>query len=348
MPQPPDPTRASSRRQSLGAVPYVLVAALLGILVLTSPGTTQAAWHAQVSVSLPNGQSDRFTMTATDVNSGWGARLNTPAIDITNTAERHQGAVTVAPGGITAGTWPESASLASVLQVQYRAAPADGNCANPGAPTTGFTLAPGANARVCASLITSLSERNLLLNHAGRSATVATNVSQQSTTPATWSAPTQQVQSTARVTFPQPMPWNNNMGSLSNSCVQVSRGLLLLPDAELRWAWPDGGASTSLASPAIHRWEIHRRTSSGSWQHFTTLTDSSARSLRISSGDLGPGLPGLSPYYYWRIVAFPRDGSAAYAESVHEVQTRQPLTNLFNPCLGVSANPSANPVVGFP
>lgn len=333
---------ARRRRGLLAAVTMVAAG-----LLLTAPGGTRAGWHTEVSATLPDGASDRFTMTAVDVSSPWGTTLNSPTVQTSNTSERHRGVLTATAGGVRAGVWPESAGLASALTVTYQVGPVGGTCAGTLSPISGAVLAPGTTRPVCARLSTpTLTDAQLLLNHAGRSAVVTTNLGQNSAAPATWSAAPVSVESTARVTFPRPTPRNNSMTDVTASCERVNRGLGLVPNARLHWAWPDAAGSTPIATPAVDRWVVFRQhPTTGTWTQYGQPLAGSARNLLIPAADLG-SFPVLNVGYNWKIVGYPRAGTAAYAESTHQVTTWETL--LFSPCISVSANPAPTPVVGFP
>lgn len=340
------------RAHRLLPVALLTAAATLGA-ALAPTGQTEARWHQSLSVPLPDGASDRFTSTAVDVDSPRGAVTNTPAIDVTNTGERHSAWVNVQSTQVNAGTLGGQA-LASALTLGYSTAPVGGTCPTSSSPywtaratgqiTIGTTYArtqdrvatataiPGQARRLCLGLTSSLADRDLFLAHAGRDLLVRTVVNQRTESPATWDSGPETVDSRFRVAFPRPTPWNDVIGTLSNSC--ASSGLL--GAVQLRWAWPDGAVRSTTTTPTVNAWEVWRRASGGTdnWSLVTTVTGGD-RSVTLQSGVLPSGT------WDHKIIARLDPSRRAWVESTHRIAVRQNLASLS--CVTAAENTAPNP-----
>lgn len=342
------PAGTTGRRRGR-ALLAALTFALLGSVALSGSGSTDARWFTSVSTDLPDGRSDVFGMNAVNVDAPWGTVRNQPRVDLTTTATRHSGAPTVTSSSVRAGPWADSSTLVPRITVTgYRLALAGAGC-SPDAPLlAGQFVAPGQTRALCPIISTpSVTDTQLMLQHGGRSVILASQVELRSADPATWSTPSSTVDSAARVTFPRPTPRNNSLTSLSNSCVTVPT--VLLPGAELRWAWPDAGTfATPTTTPAVHRFQLYRRVQPTDPWSFYAEVPRTSRSLVVPSSQLGDAQPPLDYGYEWRIIAYPRPGTTAFAQSSHLIRTRQRLTGLGSTCVSAVANPATPAVGGFP
>lgn len=330
----------------------VTVAVLLP--VVTTSEVTQARWSDSVTASLPDGTTDRFTSTAVNVPSPRGAMVNTPTVQASNTAERHQGWTNVT--GVSLGSGQLGGqSLASAIGLSYAVTPPGGACTgsttaywaarSTGQITLGTTyprpadriaaalLSPGQQHNLCMTFPRASADRAFLLAHAGRDLVVRSFLGQRSELPASFDSTTQTVDSTFAVAFPRPTPRGNDFTTVSQSCVVTG---LLGTTVELRWAWPDATVTSTTTSPAVDRWEVWGRTagSNKAWTQYAS-TSGNQRTINITAVSL------LVDSFEFKIVARLDSGSNYWVESTHLIFVDNLVA--FPACAGVTQNTVPNP-----
>lgn len=328
----------------------VTVAVLLP--VVTTSEVTQARWSDSVTASLPDGTTDRFTSTAVNVPSTRGAMVNTPTVQASNTAERHQGWTNVT--GVSLGSGQLGGqSLASAIGLNYAVTPPGGACTGTttsywaartsGQITLGTTyprptdrvaaalLSPGQQHNLCMTFPRAGTDQAFLLTHAGRDLVVRSFLGQRSEGPATFDSTAQTVDSTFAVAFPRPTPRANNFSTVSQSCARTG-----LTTIQLRWAWPDATVTSTTTSPAVDRWQIWGRTagSNNAWTQYAS-TPGNRRTIDISTLSL------LTASFEFKIIARLDSGSTYWVESTHLIFVNNLL--VLPSCDGVTQNTVPNP-----
>lgn len=275
----------------------VTAAAVCALALLLSPsGGTVANWREQSTVSLPDAQSDTFSMSATNstnaVDHSQSAPLdvaNEPAVTVTNSATQHQSWIDVVGTQVTIPPTNITNSLLSHVNLDYVIAdscqsglsdppywPINGAVGSVGAgvwyPRSSDLVAddvldPGATKSVCPwvrpdyAVTTSAGRRDFLLNHAGRQLDIETTVRQKSHAPATWISELQQVTTRYQVKLPPPtVPADGTVCRRTSTGAEWSS--IPLPGGlygGVYWAWPTAAGTDKIATPAVDRFLVLRR-----------------------------------------------------------------------------------------
>lgn len=288
---------------------------------------TRAQWSASATTSVTGPSSDGFAITAEDVpNAGtvpvetggvvWPAgRLhNSPQVTLTNQSTRHSSWINVTSARVTTAIATDGgADLLSRMALDYTVG--TGSCQGGGQDqywrVRGFgelsngttydrdqskvgsaTLPPGQARVLCPKVTlnypgTPAGQRSALLNHAGRALDITTVVNQRSEAPASWASPDRTVTSRFRMAMPTPVkPSEFNVCRTTNSSGN--------PNALVRlyggffWGWPDAPTSSTTPTPAMAGgWDIMRRSPSGEWETWRSVSSGSNRALAgINSNDI--------------------------------------------------------------
>lgn len=266
--------------------------ALVATVLTSSPHQTRANWRETSTLSLGDTQSDRFTMTVTDVpgaidhsQSTPTTVLNQPSVALTNQSRTHRSLVSAPTATQSVPASNTSSTLAGQLTVTRALRSPD--CGS-GAATD---IAPQGSARLCYSatpvtgtLDTATGRSTFLRSYAGRQLDLGSTVSQKSYDPGTWSSATSSVTSRLQVKLPPPTrPSSDNVvcARTFSGGDRSSVGLF----GRLYWAWPFAGDSASASTPAVNRFTLIRSTDGVSWSTFKQSSDQSGTTLYSTAGN---------------------------------------------------------------
>lgn len=347
-------------------------------MTLTPSGGSEARWRDSTATTATGATSDGFGMTATNVADNaatpWpsGRMATSLQVNLTNQATRHSSWINVKSTKVVKVITGDSNNVVSQLALDY--AVGSGACSAGGQSTywsaratgqavdgttyartqtkvSGATSGPGQSRALCPVITlnypsTTAGQRSALLNHAGRALDITTVVNQRSEAPATWASQDRTVTSRYRVAAPPPVtPSSGDVcrRTLSNGNPS-SAGYF----GGFFWGWPDAPTSdytNPSATPAMAGgWDIMRRTASGSWEVWKSVTaGSERRSAGHNSRDIDPSRDVIREF---KLRGYPFAGDKSrYVESAWIARAENDWSLLTDrwECHSPLINPDAGP-----
>lgn len=317
----------------MSRIRFVIAAALAALVVTgltSSPHQTRANWRETSTVSFGDTQSDRFTMTVTDVPGAISHSqttpteiLNQPAVALTNQSRTHRSLVDASTATQTVPASNTSSTLAGRLTITR-------TLRSPGCGSAAATdIAPQGSARLCytatpvtGTLDTALGRSTFLRSHAGRQLDLASTARQTSYAPGTWSSSPVSVTSRLQVKLPPPTRPSSDSVVCSRTNIFGSRSSIG-SFGKLYWAWPFAGDSGSVSTPAVDRFTLIRSTDGVSWAPFKKSLTQSGSDLYSTAGNTRESENINSDHLannsttpvYLSVRAYPYSGTSVYVDA---------------------------------